>query len=484
MKKFIFLTAIIMGAVGLVSGQETAPRSPGSELLSKLAIQPIELAIPEVGKGVDRVVLDNGLTIYLYEDHHLPIFNISTLIHCGDIFDPADKDGLSGLVGTVMRTGGTKSISGDSINVLMEYIGGSLECHVGMENGSVSLDILSKDVDLGLKLYADLLRNPAFPQDKLDLAKADIRNSIKRRNDNPSGVVNMYFDNIVYGDHPYGRILNWASVKNVTVQDLVDYHKKFFVPNQTIIGVSGDFKKDEIIGKLKEYLGNWPKSTEPLPPYPPVEYKYHPGVYEIRKDINQGYISIGELGIRRDNPDRFAISIMNYILGGGSFTSRLTSKVRSDEGLAYHVGSTFETDSRDFGTFDAVCQTKSATTFKAIDLMVAEIKKIRDQGVSEQELKEARDAVINRFVFTFDSPARIVGNLMNLEFNGLPEDYYRTYLDNYRKISTADIKRVAMEYLKPDQLSYIVVGMPDKFEKSLDVFGPVKVIDLSPPLLD
>ncbi len=469
---------------GLVFGQGAPTKSPGSKLIEELAIKPIQLNIPEVGKEVERVVLDNGLIVYLYEDHRLPIFNISTMIHCGAIFDSPEKNGLSGLVGTVMRTGGTKTISGDSINILMEYIGGTLESYVGMENGGVSLDVLSKDIDLGLKLYADLLRNPAFPQEKLDLAKADIKNSIKRRDDNPTGVVNRYFDNIIYGEHPFGRILDWSSVKNITVQDLIDYHKGYFVPNQTMLAVSGDFNKDEIIQKLKNYLGDWPKSNEPLPPYPPVAYKFHPGVYEVKKDINQGYIAIGELGIRRDNPDRFAVGIMNYILGGGSFTSRLTSKVRSDEGLAYHVGSTFETDSRDYGTFDAQCQTKCATTFKAIDLMTTEIKKIREQGVTDQELKEARDAVINRFVFTFESPARIVGNLMNLEFNGRPLDYYKTYLDNYRKITTADIKRVAKEYLKPDQLSYVIVGMPDKFEKPLDVFGPLKVIELTPPALD
>ncbi len=215
-----------------------------------------------------------------------------------------------------------------------------------------------------------------------------------------------------------------------------------------------------------------------------MDFKFRPGVYEIKKDINQGYIAIGQFGIKRDNPDRFAVSLLNYILGGGSFTSRLTSKVRSDEGLAYHVGSTYDTDSRDFGTFDAECQTKCATTYKAISLMTDEIKKIRDQGVTEQELKEARDAVINRFVFTFDNAGKIVNNLMSLEFNGLPMDYYKGLLDNYRKLTVADINRVAKEYLKPEQMTYVVVGMPDKFEKPLDEFGKVQVIELAPPVLE
>ncbi len=247
MKKIIVLLILIAAAFSAAYGQEAVQKSPGSKLLENLNISPIQLTIPEVGKEVERVVLDNGLTIYLYEDHRLPIFNVSTLIRCGAIFDAPDKNGLSGLVGTVMRTGGSNNISGDSLNILMEYIGGSLETYVGMENGGASLDVLSKDMDMGLKLYTDLLLNPAFPPDKLDLAKADIKNNIKRRNDNPSGVVSRYFNSYVYGDHPYGRSVEWASVKNITVQDLANYHKKYFVPNRTMIAVSGDFNKAELL---------------------------------------------------------------------------------------------------------------------------------------------------------------------------------------------------------------------------------------------
>jgi len=480
--KSILFTAMIILTMAVVSfGQADTKTSPGAEIIDQMKFAPIELNIPEVGDQVKRIVMDNGLTVYLYEDHTLPLFNLYSLIRCGDIFDPDNKQSLSQMVGTVMRTGGTESVSGDSLNILLEYIGGSLETSIGSESGHANLSVMAGDVDLGLKLYSDLLRHPAFPEDKIELAKEDIRNSIKRRNDNPHNITGRYIDNIVYGDHPYGRILEWPVVNSISRKDLIDYHKKFFVPNNIIIGIAGDFKSDELLKKLDKYLGDWKKSENSLPDYPKVQKSYHPGVYEIRKDINQAYIVLGHIGIKRDNPDRYAIDLLNYILGAGSFTSRLTSTVRSDEGLAYSVGSRFDTDSRDYGIFYAYCQTKSQTAHKAIDLMINEIKKIRVDGVTSDELSEARDATINRFIFRFDNSGEIINNMISLEYNGYPLDYLNHYIDNYREVTLDDIKRVAQKYLIPDDLTIVVVGNPEDFESPLDDFGAVTDIELKEP---
>ncbi|MEW6051041.1 MAG: pitrilysin family protein [Candidatus Zixiibacteriota bacterium] len=471
----------------LVTGawcEETGRKSPGSKTIARLSEGKLDLTIPEVGVDVKRVTLDNGIIVYLYEDHRLPMVNVSSIIRCGSIYDDDVKDGLSGLVGTVMRTGGTKNISGDSLNMLMEYMGGSLETSIGTESGSASLSVLSKDLDRGLGLYADLLRNPAFPQDKLDLAKTEIKNRIKRRNDDPATITNRYVYHTLYGEHPYGRVLEWATIKGITPVDLVTYHQRFFVPNNLLIGVSGDFSSDELVAKLKQYLGDWPRSSEPLPAIQEVAAAPHPGVFLIKKDINQTNLGIAHLGIKRDNPDRFAINIMNYILGGGSFTSRLTSRVRSDEGLAYHVSSSFDIGSRDYGMFRASCQTKAASTYKATRIIVDEIERIAREGVNEQELTEARESLMNRLVFNFDNAGKIVRNLMALEFDGYPLDYYKTYFDNYRKVTRADVQMVAGKYLKPGELSFIVVGNPATFDKSLDEFGPVTTIELAPPSID
>jgi predicted Zn-dependent peptidase len=483
MKKVIAIIASIIILAGIAIAQEQTHVSAGSKIVKGLPQEPIQLNVPRIGVEVERTVLDNGIVLFLYENHTLPLVNVNVMLHGGGLFDPKGKEGLAQIVGTVMRTGGSKSISGDSLNILMEYIGGSLETGMGQESGSASVNLLSKDIDLGLRLLADVLRNPAFPEDKLELAKTDIRNNIKRRNDNPGGIARRYYNNIIYGNHPFGQILEWASVKNITVQDISDFHKRFFIPNNIMIGISGDFNKEEMRDKIKLYFGNWPKSDLGIPSYPPVELKYDPGVFQVKKDLNQSNIMVGHLGIKFDNPDRYAIGIMNYILGGGSFFSRLTTRIRSDEGLAYHAGSSFQTDSRDYGTFTMECQTKSGSTHRAIEIMLEEIAKIQKDGVTASELNDARDAVINRFVFKFDNANKILTSLMRLEFDGYPADYYDKYLDNYRKITLDDIKRVAQTYLKPAELTFLVVGNADQFEKSLDDFGKITDIELSAPVI-
>ncbi len=484
MRKLIYIAVLLLVSAAISPAQESEPKSAGAKIIDGLSQEKIQLTIPRVGAGIERVVLNNGMIVFLYEDHRFPLLNASAMIHCGSIYDPLEKNGLSSLFGTVMRSGGTKSISGDSLNILMEFAAGSLEFQMGTESGSASLGVLAKDTDLGLKLLADLLRNPAFPQDKLDLAKTDLKNMIRRRNDDPNRVASAYFSNTIYGDHPYGRMLDWSSVKTITVEDLADYHKQFIVPNNIVLGISGDFDKKEMLARLNSYFGDWQKSAEPLPEKPAVAAEYHPGVYQINKDISQAYLMIGELGIKRDNPDRYAIDLLNYVLGGGSFTSRLTGRVRSDEGLAYRVGSSFDINSRDVGTFAANCQTKSSTAHKAIRIITEEIAKIRTDGVTAEELKDAQNSITNRLVFSFDSAAKVVRNLMSLEFDGYPADFYEKYLDNYAKITQADIKAVAEKYLKSDQLTLIVVGKPDTFEKPLDEFGKITNIELRKPVFD
>ncbi len=474
---------MVLVAISVSFGQAEVKESPGSKIISGITTGAIQLTIPEVGREVERVVLDNGLILYLYEDHRIPLINLSAVIRCGSIFDPLEKNGLSGIVGTVMRNGGTKTISGDSLNIIMEYIGGSLETNISSERGSASLSVLPKDIDQGLGLFADLIRNPLFPQDKIDLAKSDIKNGIKRRNDDPGNVVGRYFTNMIYGDHPFGRVLEWASIKGITQQDLINYHKKFFAPNNIMIAISGDFNKADMVQEIKKYLGDWPKSNAPIPAYPEVKVEYHPGVYEVWKDINQAFLRIGHLGIKRDNPDRYAVQLLNFILGG-SFTSRLTLKVRADEGLAYHVGSSFPTGGRDYSAFSVDCQTKGATAYKATRLITDEIEKIRKDGVSENELKDAADATINSLAFSFDTAHKIVMSLMTLEYDGYPADYYKGYLDFFRKVTRDDIKRVAQKYLQPDKLTYIVVGKSETYEKPLDEFGKVTSIKLADPVIE
>ncbi len=482
MKKIAYLVLLgLAGGTVPTLSQEATGVSVGSQTVKQLAADAVNFRIPQVGVEVERTVLENGLTLYLYEDHHVPIINAQVLVRCGSLYDSPEKSGLSSMVGTVLRSGGSKRVSGDSLNVLLEYLGAVLETDIGMESGAATLSVLAKDFELGFDLLADLLRNPTFPEEKLELAKTEVKNRIKRRNDDLGTVGIRSFRSVVYGSHPYGRIQEWSAVKGITVSDLSDYHARFFAPNNMMIAVSGDFRKEALKEVIKRFFGDWPKASVELPKAQAVSATAKPGVFQVRKETNQTNINIGLLGVKRGNPDIPAIAVMNYVLGGGSFASRITSRVRSDEGLSYRTGSVFETNANELGVFYGYCQTKSATTHKAVSLILDEIKRMAATGATEQEVKEARGSLVNSYAFNFDTAAKIAQSLMSLEYRGLPSDFHLRYVDAVRNVTVADVRAVAKKYLKGDKLSIVVAGDAKSFEKPLTPFGKVTNIELTPP---
>ncbi len=480
MKKTLLI--FILGIFVISSAQDAV--SPASKVIGNMKFPELNWKVPEVGKDVTRTVLPNGIILYLKEDHTLPQVNAHALIRTGSIYDSKDNMDVADITGSVMRSGGTKSFSPDSLNTILEFIAGSVESGIGTESGSVSMSVMSKDLDIGLKIFNEVMRYPRFDTAKLALEKSQIKEDIRRRNDRPGGIIWREFAHTIYGDHPYGRILEWNNVKNITRDQLVSYHDKYFYPNNTMIALSGDFNTRDMIKKLDKLFSDWKKDEIQFPPIPAVDYTMKPGVYVIDKKLTQANISVGQLGIKRDNPDRYAIALMNFTLGGGSFTSRLTSRVRSDEGLAYSVGSSFNIGSRDYGTFAAYAQTKTASAYRVLEIFMQEFKKIREELATEQEFATARDAYINNFVFQFDSPDEIVDRLMSLEFDGYPLDYYQKYLQNIRAVTREDMKRVAEKYLKPDQMTIMVLADTTKIVGDLKDFGAVQNIKLEEPKVE
>src|SRR5574341_1554155 len=397
-KKLVALVslAFLLSLAALIFAAEVQKSSTGSKKIATFKYQDLVWHVPEVGKEVKRVELENGMIVYLKEDHSLPLFNVQVLINTGSIYEPLSRTGLAQLTGTVLRTGGTKSLSPDEINEKLEYMAGNLETSIGTESGRASLSCLSKDTDEGLKILADILRNPTFNKDKLELAKDQLKEQIRRRNDTPASIINREFYKTIYGDHPYGRTLEWDQLKTIRQKELVDFHRTYFHPNQIILGVSGDFKQAEMIPKLEVVFGDWQKKEVTYPTKPKVEKKFNSGIYFIEKEINQTNLMLGHLGADLNNPDQYALTLMNFILGGGSFTSRLTSRVRSDEGLAYSVGSVFPFNTQDLGVFYASCQTKTNSTHRALGYILDEIEKNRKNLVTEEELNTAKDAYIDR----------------------------------------------------------------------------------------
>jgi predicted Zn-dependent peptidase len=437
-----------------------------------------DIEIPEV----EKVTLPNGMRLFLLEDHELPLINISARIRTGSVYEPADKIGLADITGTVMRTGGTTTKTGDELDELLEQIAASVETGIGLNSGFASVSVLKRDIDTGLSTLADVLMNPAFPEDKIELAKIMHRSAIARRNDNVRAIASREFDKLIYGPESiYGRHTEYATIDSITRDDLIAFHKKFFHPNNIMLAAWGDFDTKEMLKKIKTAFKDWQKFDSEIPPVPQVQYEFRPTVNIIRKeDINQSNIYLGHIGGLMSNPDYFALIIMNRILGTG-FTSRLFRNVRSRQGLAYSVFGNFSSAFDHPGVFYVGCQTKSESTVHAIRAMAEEVKKMTESEVSDEELTIAKESYLNSFVFNFNTKGQIVNRLMTYEYFGYPSDFLQKTKANIEKVTKDDVLHVARKHLKYDKMQILAVGRPQDFDQSLSVLGQVRQIDITIP---
>jgi len=437
-----------------------------------------DIEVPEVRQAT----LANGMRLFLLEDHELPLVNVSVMIRAGSIYEPAEKIGLASITGEVMRTGGTASRTGDEIDEELEAIAASVETSIGLNSGSASMSVLKGDLDKGLSILADVLMNPAFREDKIQLAKMQVGSSIARRNDSVGAVAGREFDKLIYGaDSVYARHAEYATIGSITRDDLVDFHRKYFGPNNAMLAVWGDFNTKEMIEKIEQVFEKWDKIDLQLPGVPEVKYDFRKTVNVVRKDdVNQSNVYMGHIGGLRSDPDFFALIVMNKILGGG-FTGRLFKNVRSREGLAYSVYGSYSANYDYPGEFYVGCQTKSEKTVYAIQAMLREVEKMKESEVTDEELALAKDSFLNSFVFNFDTKGEIVNRLMVYEYFGYPVDFLQKIKTNVEKVTKADVLRVAQKHLKPDKVQILAVGRPDDFDEPLSVLGPVNEIDITIP---
>ena len=457
-----------------------------SSCSQKYAADYKQLKYPTLGKieipQVKRVTLANGMQVFLLEDHELPLVNLSAMVRTGSVYEPADKIGLAAITGTVMRTGGTTSKTGDQIDEQLEQIAASVETGIGLNVGGASMSVLKEDVDTGLSILADVLMNPAFREDKIELAKITHRSSIARRNDFPFSIAVREYTKLIYGpESVYARHTEYATIDNITRDDLVAFHKRFFHPNNTMLAVWGDFDTEQMTEKIEQAFKAWQKADVTPASVPQVKYEFRPTVNVVQKqDMNQSCICLGHIGGMMNDPDYFSLLVMNEILGG-SFTSRLFKNVRSRMGLAYAVFGVYSADYDHPGGFYVGCQTKSKSTAQAIRAMSEEVKKITEAEVTDEELALAKEGYLNSFVFNFDSKAEIVRRLMIYQYFGYPEDFLQRTKENVEKVTKADVLRVARKHLQPDKMQILAVGRPQDFDEPLSVFGQVREIDITIP---
>lgn len=439
-----------------------APKGPRPE---QFTYKPLNFKPP---KPADyRKTLSNGMVVYMAEDHEIPWFNASLMLRRGPFLEPKDKLGLDAFTTSVIRTGGSTSMTGEQINERMDFLAGTVT--------ATSLSVHMRNLDEGLKIWMDLLNSPAFPEDKLRREKDQALPSIRNRNKNVTTVTSRAYARLIYGeDSPIAAEMTEAGVNSITRDDLIEWHKKYWGANNAILVVTGDFKLAEMIQKLEETFGKWRTAEKAVPPIPKVEQAAKAGVYMVQPEVvpNQGIIQIGHVGIMQDDPDYPAVDMMNYILGGGSFSSRITKVVRNDNGLAYTANSSYAGGVLYPGTFMAFCQTKNSTVVFAAQLMLDLIEGMRAGQVSEADLAMAKRARLNAFPSMFPDIATILRNFAGLEYNNRPMDFYDTYEARYNKVTVADIKRIAQKWLHPDKLIILVGGNIEECKAGADKLLP------------
>ena len=446
----------------------------------ELAYPPLrELVVPEV----KRIDLPNGLALYLLEDRSLPKIEGVMLIRTGSRLEPGDKAGLASVLGQVIRTGGSTSRSGEEVDRLLENAGASVETQIGTSSGSASVFALKEDLPLVLEILADLVQNPALPEDKIELAKVQERTGIARRNDDVGEIAGREFAKLLYGaDSPYAGVSEYATIEAITREDLVAFHREHFQPNRILLGLWGDFDSAAVRSLVERHFGSWANGeVQPPRAVPSAGAKRGKTIAFVEKDdVNQTQIRIGHLGGRIDDPDYFAMSVVAEILGGG-FSSRLFQTIRTQRGLAYHASARWGAAYDYPGSFVAASSTKSESTVETIRGIVEEIERISREPVTEEELRLAKDGILNSFVFNFDGKGEIVGRLMTYDYYGYPRDFLQTYQKSVERVTVEDVRRAAAKHLHPEELIVLAVGRDDDFDAPLSRLGEVRTIDITIP---
>lgn len=449
---------------------------------TELSFPPLpEIKLPEYS----RFQLANGIVVYLMEDHELPLVSGTAYFRTGDRLEPADEVGLAQITGTVMRSGGTQKRSGDEINAFLEQRAASVETGIGETSANASFSALTEDLDEVLGLFAEVIRQPAFPEDKLTLAKTQIRGGIARRNDDPNSIADRELRKLIYGSSsPYARTVEYATLDNISRDDLSRFHQQYFHPNTMLLGLVGDFNSQAMRKRLEGLFGDWQAAPDRSQiKLPDVAQAKQGGVFLVSQpQLTQSSVQMGHLGGQANSPDYPALSVMNEVLNG--FGGRLFNEVRSRQGLAYSVYGVWSPQYDYPGLFVAGGQTRSDATVPFIKGVFAELERIRSTPVSESELKYAKDSVLNSFIFNFQDPSQVLSRLLRYEYFGYPDDFIFRYRTGVEATTVADVQRVARTYLKPENIVTLVVGKEADITPPLTSLGPnvkVTTIDITIP---
>ena len=424
-----------------------------------LSFAPLEFNPPKASEF--RRELPGGIPVYMAPSNEFPLISLSLTFQGGEYLVDEEDIGLANALGTMLRTGGTVTSSPAQVDEDLDFLATIASTNVGRATTSASMNCLASNFDESLMLFMEMLQSPAYDADRLELWRADTIEGMKQRNDDADSIQRREFRDLMAPDHFSAREPTLASVQGITPEKLDALRQRIIHPGNMIVAVSGDFDPDVMLKKLSAAFEGWEKGDAvPRPPAPQGERP--PGVYRIEKDIPQGKVLIGTRTIKRDDPDYFAFLLMNEVLGGGAFSSRITSRVRSDEGLAYSAGSAFQPAVWYPGVFVAFFQSKNSTVALANKIVFEEIARIRDEPVSAEELETAKQSFIETFPQQFSSKDATLGIFVDDEWTERPDGFWETYRDRIAAIQPEDLQRVAEKYLHPDEMRVLIVGKWDE----------------------
>ncbi|HLC21727.1 MAG TPA: pitrilysin family protein [Candidatus Methylomirabilis sp.] len=438
-------------------------RRVGGGLVFVLLLLPVFVAAAPLA---ERGVLGNGLTLLIASRRALPIVTIKVTVQAGSLWEPEDRAGLANLTASLL-TRGTATRTAAQIDEAVDFIGASLSSAAERDSSEVNLTLLKKDLPRGLELLADVLLRPAFAEAEIARKVRELKAALRKRQEDPGEVASEAFNELVFGSHPYGRPLEGteASLAAIMRDDIVRFHRDHYTPERAFVTVVGDVERGEITERLRTLLGPWPKSKETVEmAAEPKPLQEKIVVKKIDRGVTQANIILGHQGIRRDNPDFYAISVMNYILGGGGFSSRLVERIREEKGWAYDVHSYFY-PGLERGTFQVGLQTKNEMAGPAVAEVLREIRRIREQGVTDQELADAKGYLTGSFPLRLDTNSKLAGLISTVEYYRLGLDYADRYPALIGAITKEDVLRVAGAYLRPD--GYVLVVVADQAKAAL-----------------
>ncbi|MFG6105708.1 pitrilysin family protein [Leptothoe sp. EHU-05/26/07-4] len=476
-----FLAMATLGLV-LTLGWSKPANAVTAHHYTDLEFEPLsEIQIPEF----ERYELPNGLVVYLMEKHDLPLVSGSATFRAGEFMEPEGKTGLASIMGESMRVGGTVNYTPDQLNQFLEQRAASVESSLSATTGSASFSALSEDLADVFAIFSEVIQQPAFAPEKIDLIKSQYRGSIARRNDDPDDVTTREFRKLIYGDEsPFARMVEYSDIENISRDDVIDFYQTAIQPSGTILGISGDFDATQMKVLIEEFFADWSPSARAKAnvQVPHVEQQTN-GLYVVdQPQLTQSYIHIGHLGGRLDSPDHAPMVILNEVLNG--FGGRLFNDIRSRQGLAYVVYA-FWSPRYDYpGLFIGGGQTRSETTVPFIETMYREIQRVRQEPIKAEELQYAKDAVLNSFVFNFATPEQTLSRLIRYEYYGYPSDFVFEFQKAVESTTIEQVLEAAQRNLKPSDLVTIVVGNIDAIDPSLGTLAEeVKItpIDISIP---